>query len=88
MEENIKSNVFVVKDKSFLKEKFYSKIDPFINDVTCEYDFFDKKKSHFSIFLPYQFLYRLNRSYDCFLLSMYYDLLLTYFVCYFILGLL
>ena len=79
---NFKVPIPVVKVGVFLN----AKIDPSIYNNSCVYDFFDKEKAHFSTLLPYQFLFRLNRSYDCFLLSMYYDLLLTYKICYFNLG--
>lgn len=78
---------FVVKDLIFFKNnKGNDALDSFSFNNFSVFDFFDKKKSHFSTHLPYQFLYRTNRSYDCFLLSMYYDLLLTYYICYFNLG--
>jgi hypothetical protein len=78
---------FFVKGVDILKDGLnkYS-LDLSIFNNSSVYDFFDKKKSHFFTFLPYQFLFRLNRSYDCFLLSMSYDLLLTYYICYFSLG--
>lgn len=46
------------------------------------FDFFDKKKVHFNTQQPYQFGFRLNYSYDCFLLALHYNLYLTYFVFY------
>jgi hypothetical protein len=61
-------------------------IDSFIYNQSTVYDFFDKKASHFSTLQPYQFMYRINYSYDCFLLSMHYDLVLTYNICHFSLG--
>jgi hypothetical protein len=82
----LKLSFFNVKDLVILKDNSYNVLDSYTFNNTSVYDFFDKKKSHFFTFLPYQFLYRLNRSYDCFLLSMYYDLLLTYNICYFNLG--
>jgi len=82
-----KVSSFVVEDSKIFKNFANVKlIDPSAFNSSCAYDFFDKKKSHFSTLLPYQFLYRPNRSYDCFLLSMYYDLLLTYYVCFFNMG--
>jgi len=85
--KDFKVSSFVVEDSKIFKSFFVVKlIDSTAFNSSCAYDFFDKKKSHFSTLLPYQFLYRSNRSYDCFLLSMYYDLVLTYYVCYFNMG--
>jgi hypothetical protein len=86
--ENIKHYFFIAKPRkiNFFNSSFETRMDPSVYSSSDIYDFFDKKKSHFSTLLPYRFFYNLNRSFDCFLLSMYYDLLLTYYVCYFNLG--
>lgn len=50
------------------------------------FDFFNKKKEHFDTKYPYQFLYRVNYSFDCFLLAVHYSLFLTYHLFYFHFG--
>lgn len=50
------------------------------------FDFFNKKKAHFSTEYPYQFLYRVNYSFDSFLLAVHYSLFLTYHLFYFHFG--
>jgi hypothetical protein len=82
-----KFTLFTIKEgKKFNDSSVMIKPDSFIYNNSCVYDFFDKEKSHFSTQQPYQFLGRINYAYDCFLLSMHYDLFLTYHMCYFNLG--
>ena len=49
-------------------------MEPIINNNLSDFDFFDKKKSHLQTYQPYQFLYRLNYAFDCFILAMHYSL--------------
>jgi hypothetical protein len=85
--KDFKVSSFVVEDSKIFKSFFVvNSIDSTASNSSCAYDFFDKNRSHFSTLLPYQFLYRPNRSYDFFLLSMNYELVLTYYVCYFNMG--
>lgn len=50
------------------------------------FDFFNKNQAHFDTKFPYQFLYRMNYSFDCFLLAVHYSLFLTYHLFYFHFG--
>lgn len=64
-------------------EFFNNKNDISILSKDGVFDFFDKKKLHFNnLDQPYQFFFRFNYSYDCFLLAMHYNLYLTYYVFY------
>lgn len=46
------------------------------------FDFFDKKRLHFDSPQFFQFNFRLNYSFDCFLLALHYNLYLTYNLFY------
>lgn len=51
------------------------------------FDFLNKKKTHFETDQAFQFLYRINYSFDCYLLAVHYSLFLTYFLFFFHFGL-
>lgn len=79
------SNIFF---SSFLKPSNFSNNNLF--EITLQnnslFDFFNKKQAHFDTKFPYQFLYRINYSFDCFLLAVHYSLFLTYHLFYFHFG--
>ena len=59
-----------------------------MNGVFLNFDFFDKRLLHFgSKIQPFQFLFRMNYSFDGYILSMHYNLFLTYFIFFLNFGL-
>ena len=71
---------FIVKAVKLDINSANNNLDDFISNPSCIYDFFDKRNAHMATKRPYQFLCKINYSYYCFLLSMHYDLYLTYHI--------
>jgi len=61
-------------------------MDKFFSNNNSLFDFLDKPSMHFFSKHPFQFLSRVNYSYDCFVLAMHFILYLTFFYFYFSFG--